>query len=212
PHSPAGAWSPRYHFWPSLHQEPLYRPLPPARRLRFHLRIAERLEQVYGEHARDIASELAEHFDQGRDARRAITYLRVAAKNETRRFANREAAGWLDRALELSDLLPHEERASSRIAVLNDLGRVRRNMGDMRGSSRALLEAARTAGESGDVSARVEAILMAGSATTWFDGAAVLSAADDAERLAAGISPALARYARGYSAYWYLLWYRWNPA
>jgi hypothetical protein len=60
------------------------------------------------------------------------------------------------------------------------------------------------------VSATVEALLLAGSATTWFDGAACLAAADEAEQLATQISPALARYARGYSAYWYLLWKRWN--
>jgi DNA-binding winged helix-turn-helix (wHTH) protein/tetratricopeptide (TPR) repeat protein len=207
---PGRGWSPRYQFVHSLHQETLYRTLPPARRLRFHLRIAERIEQLYGERAGHVASELAEHFEQARDYRRAIIYLRIAAKNETRRFANREAAGWLDSALGLADNLPADERGAVRVAVLSDLGRVRRNMGDMRGSSGAFMDAARIAADCGDVSARVEALLLAGSATTWFDGAACLAAADDAEQLATQISPALARYARGYAAYWYLLWKRWN--
>jgi DNA-binding winged helix-turn-helix (wHTH) protein len=207
---PARGWASRYQFVHSLHQETLYRSLPPARRLRLHLRIAERIEQLYESHTDQVASELAEHFAQARDYRRAIGYLRIAAKNETRRFANREAAGWLDRALELAENLPPAERVAARVAILADLGRVRRNMGDMRGSSGAFMEAARTAGDSGDVSASVEALLLAGSATTWFDGAACLAAADDAERLAQQISPALARYTRGYSAYWYLLWKGWN--
>ncbi|HMF93370.1 MAG TPA: AAA family ATPase [Vicinamibacterales bacterium] len=208
---PERRWSPRYQFVHSLHQETLYRSLPPGRRLRFHLRIAERLEQIYGERSADIASELAEHFEQARDDRRAISYLRSAAKNETRRFANREAAGWLDRALELSDNLPPHERAITRGDVLGDLGRVRRNMGDMHGSSDAFMEAARIAGERGDTSAMVEVLLVGASATTWFDGAACLAAADEAERVANTISPTLARYTRGYAAYWYLLWSRWNP-
>jgi hypothetical protein len=106
---PSG-WSPRYQFVHSLHQETLYRLLPPARRLRLHLRIAESLEQRYGAAADQVAGALAEHFEQARDYRRAITYLRMAAVNETRRFANREAAGWLDRALELVERLPPEER------------------------------------------------------------------------------------------------------
>ena len=209
---PERGWSPRYQFVHSLHQETLYRSLPPARRLRFHLRIAERTEQIYGERSGQVASELAEHFEQAREYRRAITYLQTAAKNETRRFANREAAGWLDRALELAANLPQDERSVARSAVLSDLGRVRRNMGDMRGSSGAFMDAARTAGDRSDVSATVEALLLAGSATTWFDGAACLTAADEAEQLATQISPALARYARGYAAYWYLLWKQWNAA
>jgi DNA-binding winged helix-turn-helix (wHTH) protein len=207
---PARGWSPRYQFVHSLHQETLYRSLPPARRLRFHLRIAERIEQIYESQTDQVATELAQHFEQARDYRRAIGYLRIAAKNETRRFANREAARWLDRALALADNLPSEERVAARVAVLGDLGRVRRNMGDMRGSSGAFMEAARTAGAGGDVSGSVEALLLAGSATTWFDGTACLAAADDAERLSQQISPALARYTRGYSAYWYLLWKGWN--
>lgn len=203
-------WSPRYQFVHSLHQETLYRLLPPARRLRLHHRVAERIEQIYGAAADQVASELAEHFEQAREYRRAIAYLRMAARNELRRFANREAAGWLDRALELAENLPPDERGVARIEVLEDLGRVRRNMGDMRGSSGAFMEAARTAGEGGDVRAHVESLLLAGSATTWFDGAACLAAADEAERLAAGLSPELARYTRGYAAYWYLLWDRWD--
>ena len=125
--------------------------------------------------ARSRAS-LPEHFEQAREYKRAIAYLRMAAKNETRRFANREAAGWLDRALELAGNLPPDECSIERGDVLTDLGRVRRNMGDMRGSSGAFMDAARTAGDRGDVSAKVEALLLAGSATTWFDRA-VLSRA-----------------------------------
>src|SRR5262249_32803024 len=140
----------------------------------------------------------------------AIAYLRIAARNEMRRFANREAAGWLDRALELAGNLPAEERGAARVALLGDLGRVRRNMGDMRGSSGAFMEAARIAGEHGDIAGSAESLLLGGSATTWFDGAACLSAADEAERLAHRISPTFVRYARGYSAYWYLLWTKWN--
>jgi DNA-binding winged helix-turn-helix (wHTH) protein len=207
---PAHAWSARYQFVHSLHQEVLYRSLPPARRLRLHLRIAERIEQIYGAQAGKVASELAEHFEQARDYDRGIVYLRMAAANETRRFANREAAGWLERALELAGKPTADASGDARVAVLNDLGRVRRSMGDMRASSQAFLAAARTARERGDIAATVEALLLAASALTWFDGAACLDAADEAERLAGGISPTLTLYARGYSAYWHLLWERWR--
>ena len=207
---PERRWSPRYQFVHSLHQEVLYRSLPPARRLRLHLRIAERIEQIYGAQAAQVASELAEHFEQARDYRRGIAFLRMAAANETRRFANREAVGWLERARELAEKLTSQERADARGLILNDLGRVRRSMGDMQASSEMFLEAARTAREHDEIPATVEALLLAASALTWFDRTACLAAADEAERLAGQISPELKLYARGYAAYRYLLWDRWR--
>jgi DNA-binding winged helix-turn-helix (wHTH) protein/tetratricopeptide (TPR) repeat protein len=209
---PQRGWSPRYQFVHSLLQETLYRLLPPARRLRLHMRIAERIEQLYGEDSGQVASELAEHFEQARDYPRAIKYLRLAAVNETRRFANREAAGWLQHALELASQLPAADQPGARAHILTDLGRVRRSMGDMRGSSEAFLEAGRTSREHGNVQATVEALLLAGSALTWFDRTACLSTADEAEQLASQISPTLVLYTRGYAAYWHLIWGPWHEA
>ncbi len=208
--APDHAWSPSYHFVHSLHQEVLYRSLPAARRLRLHRRVAERIERDYGEHVGPVASELGEHFEQAREYPKAIRYLRLAAANETRRFANREASVWLDRALNLATNLSREESSEIRVAILNDLGRVRRSMGDMRASSQAFCEAARTATDRGDSRATVESLLLAASASTWFDRDACLAAGREAERLAAAHGPPLLTYVRGYSAYWYLLWGPWD--
>lgn len=209
---PERGWSPRYRFIHSMQQETLYRSLPPARRLRLHLRIAEQIEQIYGTRAGHMASELAEHFEQGRDYRRAITYLRKAAANETRRFANREAVRWLQRALDLTENLAPEQQAVVRGILLNDVGRVRHSMGEMREASEAFLEAARSARDHGEIRATVEALLLAANALTWFDRTACLSAGREAERLASQTNPTLTLYARGYSAYWSLLWERWHDS
>jgi tetratricopeptide (TPR) repeat protein len=209
---PERGWSPRYQFIHSLQREVLYRSLSPARRLRLHLRIAEQIEQIYGTRAGQVASELAEHFEQALDYRRAITYLRKAAANETRRFANREAVGWLERALDLTENLTPEQQAVVRGILLNDVGCVRRSMGEMQEASEAFLEAARSARDHGEIRATVEALLQAASALTWFDRTACLSAGREAERLASQTNPTLTLYARGYAAYWSLLWERWHDS
>src|SRR5262249_55772974 len=210
--APGHGWSSGYQFVHALHQEVLYRALPPARRLRLHRRVAERIEREFGARADQAASELAEHFEQAREYPRAIKYLRLAAANETRRFANREAVLWLDSALRIAPELPAAESVGARIAVLNDLGRVRRSMGDMRGSSEPFQEAARAASTAGDYASTVEALLLAASALTWVDHDACLAAAHEAERLAQILGPPLTTYVRGYSAHWYPLWDRWDDA
>src|SRR5262249_23760202 len=149
-----------------------------------------------------------------------IKYLRLAAANETRRFANREAVLWLDSPLRIAPELPAAESVGARLALPNAPGRVRRSMGDMRGSSEAFQEAAPAASAAGagaasaagDYASTVEALLLAAGALTWFDHAACLAAAHEAERLAQILGPPLTTYVRGYSAYWYLLWDRWDDA
>ena len=46
-----------------------------ARRVQLHRRIGEREEAGYGPQARELAAELAMHFERGRDAQRAVRYL-----------------------------------------------------------------------------------------------------------------------------------------
>jgi len=52
-----------------------------------HQSIGEREELGYGERARDIAAELAAHFEQAGADRRAVRYLTDAADTATRRNA-----------------------------------------------------------------------------------------------------------------------------
>ena len=61
------------------------------RRVALHRRLGARQEQGYGARAADIATELAVHFERGRDAERAVQYLGAAAENASRRSAHREA-------------------------------------------------------------------------------------------------------------------------
>ncbi len=203
---PDGTVSARYGFIHPLYQNVLYHRIPLARRLRLHQRIAERGIAVYGRRVGEIAAELAVHFEQARDYRSAIQHLRGAADNAARRYANREAVGHLTRAFDLVNRLPGAERGSLQTAILEQVGMVRRSMGDMQGAAddfEALVGLAREQGRA-DVEAR--GLFYFGSALSWFDRPRFEAATRQAMHLAGGLDDDLLRsHARGYAAYWNLL-------
>jgi hypothetical protein len=74
----------QYGFRHAFYHEVFYERVLGARRVQLHCQIGLRLEAGYGPHARDIAAELAMHFVQGREAQRAVQYLRLAGENALR--------------------------------------------------------------------------------------------------------------------------------
>ena len=119
----------RYGFIHAFYHEIAYARLSPTPRAGLHRRLGEWLERVCGVRAGELAAELALHFEQGQDYRKAVNYLRQAAENAARRYANLEAIGYLTRALELAGQLPEAEGASTRAAVLEQCGVMHRSMG-----------------------------------------------------------------------------------
>lgn len=103
---PNGETVSRYGFVHALYESVLYERLSASRRIQMHRRIGEREENLYGDRAREIAAELAMHFERGRDYGRAAEYLQKAADNAIRRFAYQEAVGLARRGLELLARLP----------------------------------------------------------------------------------------------------------
>ncbi len=120
---PDGTVAARYRFIHSLHQEVLYNRIPAGQRMRLHRRIGMRLEAGHGGIAREIAAELAEHFMRGRDAIRAVQYLRRAGENARQRSAHKEAIAHLTRGLEVLGELPDTvERARQEVDLQTSLG------------------------------------------------------------------------------------------
>jgi DNA-binding winged helix-turn-helix (wHTH) protein/predicted ATPase len=120
---PNGEATTRYGFIHSLYQNVLYERVSVSRRIQMHRRIGEEGEMFYGERAREIAAELAMHFERGRDYQRAAKYLQQAADNEIRRFAYQEAVRLARRGLELLERLPDsEERREQERGLLLTLG------------------------------------------------------------------------------------------
>jgi predicted ATPase len=120
---PDGTVTGCYGFAHALYQEVLYSRLTPARRVYLHGQIGRRVEAGFGSQAGDIAAELARHFEQGRDVRRTVMYLRLAAGNALRRYANREAIDHLAKGLAWLTTLPETpERAQQELDMLIALG------------------------------------------------------------------------------------------
>lgn len=81
----------RYAFRHVLYQQVLYEQLGQARRMRIHRHIGEWKEGRYRDQATEIAKELAIHFTEGWDYRRAVQYHYQVGKTALRRSAYREA-------------------------------------------------------------------------------------------------------------------------
>ena len=120
---PDGTVTGRYGFGHALYQEVVYDRLPVGTRTRVHQQIGARLEQGYGEQARDIAAELAEHFVRGQDTPRAVRYLQQAAENARRRHAHREVMAHCTTGLALLTALPETpDRTRHELALQAILG------------------------------------------------------------------------------------------
>jgi DNA-binding winged helix-turn-helix (wHTH) protein/tetratricopeptide (TPR) repeat protein len=190
----------RYRFVHTLHRNVLYQGISPARRREFHQSIGAREEMGYGDRARDIAAELAAHFEQAGADRRAVRYLTDAADTAARRNANTEAAGYVGRALDLAERLPDAERVAGRLALLEQLGQVRRAMGDVRAAVDAFEALARYAREQGRADEEARALLELGGALSWIDRDRSLAAIEQALALAPRLSDETLRaHVRGFA-------------
>jgi DNA-binding winged helix-turn-helix (wHTH) protein/tetratricopeptide (TPR) repeat protein len=116
---PDGTVAGGYQFIHELYRTVLYDSLSPAHRRLLHQRLGQRIEQAYGQRADELATELAVHFERGRDAARAINYLEKAATHCSRRGAHREAIATIRRALEMVALLPGTPERTDRVLFLN---------------------------------------------------------------------------------------------
>jgi predicted ATPase/DNA-binding winged helix-turn-helix (wHTH) protein len=120
---PDGTVTARYGFRHALYQELIYEGVPVSRRGRWHQQIGQRLEAGYGAQAQERATELALHFVHGRDAPRAVQYLRQAADIARARHAHPEAITHLTHALEVLRTLPDtSERRQQELLLHVPLG------------------------------------------------------------------------------------------
>jgi predicted ATPase len=120
---PDGTLAARYSFLHALYQQLWHERVSPTLLQHYHLRIGERKEQAYGEGAREIAVELAIHFEQGHDYGKAVQYLQQAGGNAVQRSANVEAIGHLTKGLEVLKTLPDTpQRAQQELTLQVALG------------------------------------------------------------------------------------------
>jgi predicted ATPase/DNA-binding winged helix-turn-helix (wHTH) protein len=120
---PDGTVAGSYRFVHALYQQVLYQRVSAAQRVRLHQRIGARLEVGHGTQVDDISAELAMHFERGRDAQRAVQYLRQAGQRSLERSAYVEAVAHLTRGLEVLKTLPATpERTQQELILYIALG------------------------------------------------------------------------------------------
>jgi DNA-binding winged helix-turn-helix (wHTH) protein/predicted ATPase len=114
----AGGATSRYAFAHALYQQVLLERVPPVRRARLHLGIAEHVERALGPRAAEQAAALARHFELGGEARRALDYYRQAADTAAQRVAFAEALAHLANAERLlPSVADGEERKQIELLV-----------------------------------------------------------------------------------------------
>ncbi|AXC13088.1 Adenylate cyclase [Acidisarcina polymorpha] len=110
---PDGTQSAFYVFAHGLYREVLYKRQSSSRRARRHLRVAERLLQLFAGREQNIASELAIHFEAAGDWLRAAEALAVSAQAYLRRGDQVEASQRMRQAEKLIENLPEPERVAA---------------------------------------------------------------------------------------------------
>ena len=120
---PDGIVTTCYCFRHALYQEVLYERLSAGRRQRLHQRIGERIEQGHGDQAREVAAELALHFERGRAYAKAVHYHHQAGENAAQRSALQEAIQHISTGLGLLEHLPNTpERTQPELTLQVTLG------------------------------------------------------------------------------------------
>jgi DNA-binding winged helix-turn-helix (wHTH) protein/tetratricopeptide (TPR) repeat protein len=153
-----GEVSAHYEFRHSLYREVLYGRLSEGTRSKLHLLLARRLKSLCDPCEQESATELALHFEGGRDYEQAVNYLLVAADNAVGRFAYRDCIAILHQARELVLKLGPELRAEMEVRILEFKGHAHFALGALVDSAQAYVDAAARAGEAGLKSAQTHAL------------------------------------------------------
>ncbi|HXH66762.1 MAG TPA: AAA family ATPase [Candidatus Limnocylindrales bacterium] len=156
-----GQISAHYAFRHSLYREVLYRRLSAVTRSKLHLQLAQRLKVFCDPSEQELATELALHFEGGRDYQQAIRYLILAAENAAGRFAYRDSLEILRHALELAVKLSPALRDELEIQVLESIGDAHFALGALVQSAQAYTTAAERARQAGLKMAQLHALTSA---------------------------------------------------
>jgi DNA-binding winged helix-turn-helix (wHTH) protein/tetratricopeptide (TPR) repeat protein len=164
---PDGTPSAHYEFRHALYRQALYRSLSGIHRSKLHLSLGERLMPICTAGKPELASELALHFEEGRDHERAARCWMLAAENAAGRFAYRDSIQVLRRALELAAALAPGVRLELEIEILRRIGDAHYAMGEMSDSAVAYEAEGERAARAGLKTAHIGALLRL-SFPAWF--------------------------------------------
>jgi tetratricopeptide (TPR) repeat protein len=148
---------------------------------------------------------MAHHFEEARDYGRAIEHLRRAADRDVRRWAHQEAAARLTHAVALTEHLPPADAAAVYPLLLDQLGRVRRGLGDLPGTLQTCATLAAWARDHGEIGWEASAVLHRATVLAWVDSEGSRAASMEGITLSQRIDDPLVRAnAQGHAMYWQL--------
>jgi serine/threonine protein kinase/tetratricopeptide (TPR) repeat protein len=127
---PDGTLATRYRFSHALYQNFLYGDLVNKRRVLLHQQAGEQLLKHYGKRAPQIATQLAMHFEQGRDFPRAIEYLIHAGDHAAKLYGYAEAERHYTHALGLVQKLSEEAQPEHLATLYHKRGTVNHALSD----------------------------------------------------------------------------------
>lgn len=137
---PDGTLATRYRFAHALYQNFLYSDLVNKRRVLLHRQAGEQLLSHYGKRAPQIATQLAIHFEQGRDFPRAIEYLIHAGDHAAKLYGYAEAERHYSQALELVAKLPDEAQLERFSTLYHKRGTVNHALGNFNQAAKDFTE------------------------------------------------------------------------
>ena len=118
---PDGTRSPFYVFTHGLYREVLYQRQSATRRARRHMRIADRLGELFRGREAGVAREMAMHYEVAGDWLRAVDALRIAARQAQQRRSFADAAELLERAMRIAQNLKGVEREAAEQDIRREL-------------------------------------------------------------------------------------------
>jgi len=180
-----------FEFRHSLYRQVVYRALSGASRSKLHRMLGQRLLELDARGKTEIASELALHFEEGREYDRAIRYLVLTSENLTRRFAYRDSIQVLQHALTLVPKRSPSGRAETEISLLRRIDDAYYALGNMMESARALEAAANCAAGAGLKSDEVHALNALARTTVLIDGDLGMAAFKRAQEACEGVNDPL---------------------
>jgi tetratricopeptide (TPR) repeat protein len=154
--------------------------------MRVHRRIGDWLERAYAAQPDAVNAQLAWHFEEGRDYRRAIRYLISTAESTAGRFAYRDAIRVLQHALTLAADVDAGMRPALEVEILERIGDAHYCLGAMAECAKSYRAEAARAAEAGLVSAQVRALSYLAWPFGLIDPDQGIAAVEQAAKLSAG--------------------------
>ena len=157
----------RHKFVHVLYQNTLYDTLTLKRRMLLHERVGGVLERHFGVHGGPAAAELAQHFDRARKPKLALPYYIKAAENAVSKFAHSQGEAYCNRALELANKLPDDERDRPLLEILTTLGRILFMLSRLDDAASVSQQALECAERLGDVGAQIDVLFIQSEVLLW---------------------------------------------